>query len=316
MLALVVIRDEPGLRRAAARLALVGALDAVVLGIAATRLPPAVWMLAHLPALLALATFVRMLPGRPWPVRLGLAAALTAAAALAQSGWMGAPEGGALLALGGLTVRGAVAGLALVLGLLPAHLVLRPPALWWAARPLRATLARADEELRGLVLRSLELWARVEDSLPARSVRVALAGALERLLTATRRWRDLPSPAALPARAALLAAADMLALRRDRTGDPVARARYAEAHLALGVQARHLDQIGASRERLLAQVHRQVAAMEGLHLAAVTQRSADAADGAEALRPLLEELARLGDELDANREAAAALEGAPRAGVP
>ena len=42
--------------------------------------------------------------------------------------------------------------------------------------------------------------------------------------------------------------------------------------------------------------------MEALHLASVTARSADAARNTETLRPMLEDLARLGDELDAGRE--------------
>jgi hypothetical protein len=95
---------------------------------------------------------------------------------------------------------------------------------------------------------------------------------------------------------------ETLARQQRDSQDPVARARYAEARRSLDLQAQHLATIGASRERMRAQLHRQLEAMEALHLASITARTAAADRGTESWRPLLAELARLGDELDAARE--------------
>jgi hypothetical protein len=313
MLALWVLRDEPGLRRAARRLAAGGALGSVAVSLLVVSGLPAGW-LPLFPAALAAAAIAGCAPfATSWSLRALTAGALGAVGLgltrVWATSWLAQPAADAL-GLAGVAALGAASGLALVLGLLPRHLVARPLRLWWAAGGARAghddsvaAGAPADTgELDTLVARGIELWARVEQAGPGAEVKAALATALARLFAVARRWRELSQPGILPATPVLRAASALVERRRDEAADPVTRARYADAHRSLQLQASHLDTIAASRERLLSHLHRHLATMEALHLASVTARSADAARNTEALRPMLEQLAHLGDELDAGRE--------------
>jgi hypothetical protein len=321
MLALWVLRDEAGLRRAASWLMIAGAVGAVVLaGLAATASQSwLLWPVAHWPLLLAAAAWlVAVVPaagrggdglrtgGIGWRAVWLSAVGLAAGAAAALLRW---PELTPRLlpdqlALGAL---GAVAGLALVPGLLPRFVALRPPGLWWAAR------GAPPNPPDMLVTRGLALWTRIERADPAPEVRRALASALGRLLVAARRWRQLAPAGSVPDVAALEAEQAALARRQQDSQDPVARVRYADARRSLDLQAQHLATIAAGRERMRAQLHRQLEAMEALHLASITARTAedDRGQGDDSWRPLLAELARLGDELDAVREMAADEDRAP-----
>jgi hypothetical protein len=300
MLPLWVLRDERGLRRAAARLAAGGALGAVALSLLVVPVDAAGWLLRHFPlalaggAILATAPFVQS-----FRLRALTALGLAAVAAAVLPAWPAVAPEAALFGLPAQAALGATTGLALVLGLLPRHLVMRPLRLWLAAASSRG----GDQgEVEALTARGVELWQRVEQAAPGPEVKRALAGALSRLFAVARRWRELAQPGLVPAAPSVQAAGEMLERRRGETADPVTRARYAEAQRSVELQASHLAAIAASRERLLSHMHRHLAAMEALHLAAVTARSADAARNTEALRPMLEDLARLGDELDAGRE--------------
>ena len=310
MLALWVLRDEAGLRRSAGRLVIAGAVGALALaGLAgegwATWWR---WPAAHWPLLLAAAAWLLVVVpagaargggggGIGWrAVGLG-AVGLAAAGWLALGRWpevMPASLTGRL-ALGAL---GGVVGLAMVPGLLPRFVALRPPGLWWAAR------AAPPDPSDPLVVRALALWPRIERADPAPEVRRALASALARQLVAARRCRQLDAADTVPAAAALAAEQEALAARQRESQDPVARIRYADARRSLDVQVQHLATIATARERMRAQLHRQLEAMEALHLASVTARAADAdrGQGDDSWRPLLAELARMGDELDAARE--------------
>ena len=313
MLALWVVRDQAGLRRAAGRLVIAGAAGAVALaGLAGEGTTGSWWHwpALHWPLLLAAGAWLLVvLPagaargggagGIGWRgAGLG-AAGLGAAAWVALGRWPEVMPGslGERLALGAL---GAVVGLALVPGLLPRFLTWRPLRLWWAAR------AATPDAQDPLVARALALWPRIERADPAPEVRRALAAALARQLVAARRWRQLAEADTVPAAAALAAEQAALAARQRDSDDPVARARYAEARRSLDAQAAHLAAIATARERMRAQLHRQLEAMEALHLASVTARAADADRGQDddRWRPQLVELARLGDELDAAREVA------------
>jgi hypothetical protein len=312
MLALWVLRDEPGLRRAARRLAAGGALGAVAASLLVVSGLPAGWF-RLLPVALAAAAIAGCAPLAPrWSLRALTAGALAAVGVALALAWPAQAAAG-VLGLAGAAGLGAASGLALVVGLLPRHLVVRPARLWWAATRAAEAGAGGEEatagsgaagtaELDALVANGVDLWGRVEQAGPRAEVTSALAAALARMFSVARRWRELSRPGVLPAASALLAARALCERRRDETADPVTRARYAEAHRALALQAAHLDTIAASRERLLSHLHRHLAAMEALHLASVTARSADAARTTEALRPMLDDLAHLGDELDAGRE--------------
>jgi hypothetical protein len=315
-----VLRDEAGLRRVAVRLLAAGALGAVVLAGLASR---AAWLsstAAHWPVLLAAGAWLLVV--------VPSATAAVAGRTAGRIGWRGLITSGLVLAIAAgvaatrwpavmpvaldqqlaLAALGAVTGLALVPGLLPRFVAMRPPLLWWEARGAPADPADA------LATRALALWPRIERADPAPEVRRALAAALARQLVAARRWRQLAPEGMVPAAAALAAEQERLAHCQAGSQDPVARIRYADARRSLDLQAQHLATIAAARERLRAQLHRQLEAMEALHLASLTARTAAAdrghgdgdADVDDGWRPQLDELARLGDELDAARELDAA----------
>jgi hypothetical protein len=319
MLSLWVVHDERRLWRAAGWLVLAGAGAALALA-AGSRLRPG-WetlasALAHLPGALAAAVGVAAVAGvGGWGRRALMAAGLAVAAVVGHGAWASVLPGALaapafLPAAATMSALGAVSGLVTLLGLLPAHLSCRPLRLWWAARGPGCAGPEAGE-LDALVGRGIDLWQRVERAPPDRPVKTALAGALARLFGVAQRWRQLDQAAALPAAAAIEDARTALARRSAGSADPVVRVHCAQAQDSLEAQRRQLAAIAISRDRMYAHLQRQLAAMEALFLASVTARSADAARTAETLRPLLDELARLGDALDAGRELTGDLEATP-----
>jgi hypothetical protein len=183
-----------------------------------------------------------------------------------------------------------------LLGLLPRHVERRPDEVTEAWAGLRRT---APREVGELLDRVMNVWRQARASgscTPA--ARAELEQAARRLLDLTRRWLALSNEAeGNPVAQELAQRRCQLEERLASTSDPVARAYYERAQAALGEQLRCLEDCAVSRDRVMGQLHYSVALMEQLCWSIVSQRSADVLLGSEDLRPLLEGLDALGQEL-------------------
>jgi hypothetical protein len=159
-------------------------------------------------------------------------------------------------------------------------------------------------EMAALVEEAWALWERVEAAGGAlATVRGPLRDAVLRLAAVGRHFADdgvgrhLPDVVLLGERLASLDA------RIARCRDPGTRRELDDVRRSIEAQLQHCTSIAARAERVEARMHGYVAAMEALRLAALDLRSADAAAHATALRPMLESLARLGEDVDLSRAA-------------
>lgn len=307
----ILWRREAELRRDALRLVAWGAAAASALALAAPAAEPAHWALAHLPLLLAAAAVLGLALAEPRGARALLVAGLAAAGLVAEYGWPGVTGHASIADLRALPwfgTSGAAAGLVTSLGLLPRHV------RWGSRRVRRASRACATAlgegacatEIAALATQAAALWDRVEIADEAVSpVRATLEDAVERILALARRSAEAAGSAGLPAPAALEMRMQALETRAASCADEVAKSHFFEARDALAAQLRHVRSIEVSRERVLAQLHRYVTAAEQLQLAALSHHSADAASRAAALRPFLDDLDRLGQDLDGARLAIA-----------
>jgi hypothetical protein len=164
--------------------------------------------------------------------------------------------------------------------------------------------ASGHEELARLLDDARALWTRAEAGGAALAgVRRPLAAAVLRLATIGERHAALGLGRDLPERAALCGRLAALAARAEACRDPIARRELADVRRSLETQVRHRDAIAAAAERVEARFHAHVASMEALHLAALGLGSADAAGHAAALRPMIETLERLGEDMELGRAA-------------
>jgi hypothetical protein len=136
-----------------------------------------------------------------------------------------------------------------------------------------------------------------------RPIRRTLENSALRLLDVASHWtithadRKLPSADELGSRLAEIEA------RITRAVDPQAREQYRQVRFTLQEQLQCLRAIDATRERVVARMHHTLAAMERLRFAAINQLSTDASRASTEVQPLIENLARLGQDLDIASEA-------------
>ncbi len=180
-----------------------------------------------------------------------------------------------------------------VFALLPRHVYVAHDRVGVAYEPIRA---RATGEVGDLSRRGVELWRKAERELAETDpTRPVLEDAVLRLLDCARRWQAVE--AGTPSKAdALVERMTALDERIAATEDAVARDQYVQAKGALAEQLNYLQDIGRSRDRVLARMHNYLAAMEQLHMAVINLESTHAS---AAIQPLLADLEQLGDEVDA-----------------
>jgi hypothetical protein len=118
-----------------------------------------------------------------------------------------------------------------------------------------------------------------------------------------RRWRDLELEAARSRPDELNARLLLVGRKLEASADPLARLELGRAKEALAAQLGYLDEIHHGRERAMARLEHQVAALERLRLAALRQRSADAGRLGAELQPVVDELAQAGGDFDVAAEA-------------
>lgn len=185
-----------------------------------------------------------------------------------------------------------------------------PAILGLAAAHVRISLDRVGPTWRRLApvltgeMRVLcERAVRLCDGLNDRSAQRTLEKSTLRLLEVAGRWsttsadRQLPSVAELDARLAEIEA------RATGAVDPQAATQYERVQRMLDEQLHCLRAIEATRERVVARMHHTLTAMERLRFAVINQLSTNASRTSTEVQPLIENLARLGQDLDAASEA-------------
>lgn len=243
-------------------------------------------------------------PARWAALACGTVGALTAGLigkALTTDALAAWPDG--LRALAGGAVGGLVVGVSGV-GRLIARA--REPSRSDAALPDAGLAGLADQsELGQLLSRAAvahrDALAALGDEAPA-----ARAAADDMVLQMTRfgrRWRDLELEAASSRPDELNARLQLVGRKLEASVDPLARLELGRAREALSAQLGYLDEIRNGRERAMARLEHQVAALERLRLAALRHRSADAGRLGAELQPMVDELSQAGGELDVAAEA-------------
>jgi hypothetical protein len=198
------------------------------------------------------------------------------------------PPGVSAMVMGGLS--GGVAGWA-VLG---RHLLPAPAQVPAIGRP------RIGGEIGELVGRAQAAQSEADRAIAQDAPEVAqaardLVGRIERF---AERWYEVEREAARSPRRAVEVRLVELDERIAATKDQVAQNEFTRARAALKAQLDYLDEIGRGRERAVARLSHQVAALERLRLQALRHRSVDASRLGAELQPVAEELAQAGVDLD------------------
>jgi hypothetical protein len=183
-------------------------------------------------------------------------------------------------------------GAVAVVALVPRHVYIASDRVGRAFREVQGLTGEA----RDLSQRGYDLWRRVDSNLgegdPSRET---LEDAVLRLLATAKRWQSVETAQPYAAASDLIERVETLDQRIERASDSVARQEYARARAALAEQLRYLEDIGKSRERVLARMHNYLAAMEQLRMAVINVESTHASQD---IQPLLTDLEQLGREVD------------------
>ncbi|WP_163993812.1 hypothetical protein [Pyxidicoccus caerfyrddinensis] len=189
------------------------------------------------------------------------------------------------------------------IGTLPANVVMELDAVEARGRLLEDSL---KGEARVLAVRALALYRQCKDvvkGMPASPGRQELLGVLEKM--AGESFSLAEAHAGLEAQLGSVVANDVdaqvreLRNRASTTQDAVARRQLELAASSLGEELNHLDALSRRRERLLAQLHAQVALLERARVSFVgVQGSEMGAKGAQAAQ-LARKLKSLGEDSSA-----------------
>ena len=139
----------------------------------------------------------------------------------------------------------------------------------------------------------------------APAARAAADDLVHKMTRFGRRWRDLELEAARSRPDELGARLLLMGRKLETTTDPLARLELGRAQEAMTAQLGYLDEIRHGRERAMARLEHQVAALERLRLAALRHRSVDAARLGAELQPVVDELAQAGGDFDIASDALA-----------
>ncbi len=119
----------------------------------------------------------------------------------------------------------------------------------------------------------------------------------ERLLRLAQRWCQIESTVDGTARPRLTARLEALEAKVATVTDPIIKAEYGAAAESIRRQLAGFDKIDLGRERLVARMHRCLAALERISLMLLQLSTSDAQDAALNLQPELELLDEMSDEL-------------------
>jgi hypothetical protein len=236
-----------------------------------------------------------------------IAGVLAAALALPLAGYLASTMldfgiGGFVHPVLGYAVVGAATGfLAGAVAALGRQLVARRDPVAIAYAKVRPNLSG---ELLDLTERSMATRRRVLDALASRpeDERAPIGRAVDELaqkvIAVAARFREVDRDAQADPADALCARIEDLDKQIDATNDAVARTHFRAAREALQAQLGHLREIAVSRQRAMARLACYQATLERLHLCAVQHRSADAERFAAEIRPIMEQVATAGRDLE------------------
>ncbi len=250
------------------------------------------------------ATVVGML-GMPWnPRPAQIAAGALGAGALVPVGLYVKQVMDARLFDGRWEMLGSVVGLTTValfwgVGTLGSHVVVHGDEV--EARGVELE-TRLTGETHGLVSRALALYRQCREAarkLAPGAGRTELLGVLEKMmreaLTQAQAHADLETQLQAVVHQDVDAQVKELRARAAAASDPVARKQLELAASSLGEELNRLDMLERKRERLLAQLHAQVALLERARVSLVGMQGGDAAaKGAQAAQ-LARRLSTLGE---------------------
>jgi hypothetical protein len=185
---------------------------------------------------------------------------------------------------------------------------------------LAESVTAANAEVGGLLRRAAtahQQAVEVISGLPgaeAPAVKQAADDLIHRMVGFGQQWLEVERRATDTTPEQLTERVAVLETRLEKTNDPIARAELGRAISVVRSQAEALREILSGRERAVARLEHQVAALERLRLAALRHRSADAGRVQAELQPVVDELSEAGGDYDlasdalrdADREATAA----------
>jgi hypothetical protein len=200
----------------------------------------------------------------------------------------------------GMTVGLTAVALFWSVGTLAAHVRVHADALESRGSTLEQQLTGESRTLVGRALALYRQCREVAGRLESGPGRTELVGVLEKM---TREAFTLAeSHEALSAQLAAVEQHDVdgqvkeLRAKAAATTDAVARRQLELAASSLGEELNHLDALGRKRERLLAQLHAQVALLERARVSLVGTQGGDAGSRGAQAAQLARKLASLGEE--------------------
>lgn len=214
---------------------------------------------------------------------------------------------------GRLGAVGAVLGFAAValfwsVGTLAAHVRVHGDAMEARGAVLETQLSG---EAQGLVSRAVTLYRqcqKVVGRLGAGPERTELLGVLEKMtrevFTLAEAHAGLEAQLAAVEQGGVDAQVKELRAKAAAATDSVARRQLELAASSLGEELNHLDVLGRKRERLLAQLHAQVALLERARVSLVGVQGGDVASKGAQAAQLARKLAALGQEDSGSGESA------------
>jgi hypothetical protein len=215
---------------------------------------------------------------------------------------------------GRLGAVGSVLGLAAValfwgVGMLATHVRVHADAVEARGAGLET---RLSGEALSLVSRALTLYRQCQEvvgRLGAGPERTELVGVLEKMtrevLSLAEAHAGLEAQLAAVEQGGVDAQVKELRAKAAAATDSVARRQLELAASSLGEELNHLDVLGRKRERLLAQLHAQVALLERARVSLVGVQGGDMAAKSAQAAQLARKLAALGQEDSGSGEAAA-----------
>jgi hypothetical protein len=186
------------------------------------------------------------------------------------------------------------------IGTLPAHVRVHTDALEARGGALEATL---HGEAGTLVGRALELYRQCKalaGKLAPSAGRTELTGTLEKMAAEVFSLAEAHAGLAAQLQSVVQGDVDQqvkdLKARAAATGDAVARRQLELAASSLGEELNHLEALGRRGERLLAQLHAQVALMERARVSLVGVQGREVGDKGAQAAQLARKLAALGQD--------------------